>query len=198
VAALRERIEPPTDRDDGPALPDEALARRAQRDPEAFGEIYRRYGGEIERFFLSRVNGNPEIAQDLTSQVFTRALAALPRYTDGSLRGWLYQIARNLLIDSHRRQQPASSLDGAEVAGSGEPALDDQVIAEEARIQLHTALDALGEPQRSILLLRLQGHTGPEIAERLGISHEAMKSAQYRAMAKLRVALQHLHQRDEP
>lgn len=78
-----------------------------------------------------------------------------------------------------------------------ESPLDERVIAEEARIQLHEALARLAEPQRSILRLRLQGLTGPEIADRLGMNHEAMKSAQYRAMAKLRVALRHLNEQDE-
>lgn len=179
------------------ALPDEVLVRRAQADPGSFSLVYERYAKEIERFYLARTGGRVDVAQDLTSQVFTRAYAALPRYTEGSFRGWLYQIARNILIDSHRRNRPTAPLDDLEGVGTGGPSLDDEVIAEEARVQLHTALDTLGEPQRSIILLRLQGLSGPEIAGRLGMSLQAMKSAQYRAMAKLRTSLQHLHQRDE-
>jgi len=197
VAALRDDDLPGTHPDDTSPQSDEALVRRAQADPGQFGPIYERYAPEMHRFFLARVRGNEVLAQDLTSQLFTRAVAALPRYTEGSFRGWLYQIARNILIDSYRRQRPATSFDGIAAIGANDPPLDDQVIAEEARIQLHVALHRLGEPQRSIMLLRLQGLTGPEIAARLGMSHEAMKSAQYRAMAKLRISLQHLNQRDD-
>jgi len=198
MAALRDEDHPDTDQHDVAMLSDEALVRRAQADPARFGPLYERYAGEIERYFLARVNGHEALAQDLTSQVFTRAVAALPRYSAGAFRGWLYQIARNLLIDRYRRQRPTTPLDGIATLHANDPPLDEQVIAEEARLQLQGALDNLGEPQRSILRLRLQGLTGPEIAAQLGLSHEAMKSAQYRAMAKLRTSLQHLNRQDEP
>ena len=197
MAALRDNEPPDTDGNEVSTLSDEALVRLAQADPARFGQLYERYAAEITRFYLARMHGNEALAQDLTSQVFTRAYTALPRYIEGSFRGWLYQIARNILIDSFRRQRPTTSLDGIASISANESPLDERVIAEEARIQLHEALAQLDEPQRSILTLRLQGLTGPEIASRLGMSHEAMKSAQYRAMAKLRSSLQHLNQRDE-
>lgn len=197
MAALRDNDPPDSDGNDLSTLSDEALVRLAQAKPARFGALYERYAAEITRFYLARVHGNEALAQDLTSQVFTRAYTALPHYTEGSFRGWLYQIARNILIDSFRRQRPTTALDGIASIGANETPLDERVIAEEARIQLHEALAQLGEPQRSILRLRLQGLTGPDIAARLGMSHEAMKSAQYRAMAKLRIALRHLNQRDE-
>lgn len=174
-------------------LADEDLVRLAQADPDQFGALYERYAKDIERFMLARTNGQRDVAEDLASQVFTRAYTALPRYNAGSFRGWLYQIARNILIDAYRRQRPVAPLDAAWALHSDEPALDDRVIAAEARQQLHEALALLAEPQRSIILLRLHGLTGREIADRLGMSHDAMRSAQYRAMGKLRIALQHLH-----
>jgi RNA polymerase sigma-70 factor (ECF subfamily) len=177
---------------------DEDLVRLAQADPDQFSALYERYAKDIERFMLVRTNGQRDLAEDLASQVFTRAWTALPRYNAGSFRGWLYQIARNILIDAYRRQRPTAPLDAAWAISSGEPALDERVIAAEARQQLHDALDLLAEPQRSIILLRLRGLTGREIAERLGMSHDAMRSAQYRAMGKLRIALQHLHGVDVP
>lgn len=177
-----------------PAPDDEELVRLAQAEPERFAALYERYAKDIERFMLARTNGHRDLAEDLASQVFTRAYVALPRYNAGSFRGWLYQIARNILIDTYRRQRPTASLDEAQTISSAAPALDDQVIAEEARQQVQDALAVLAEPQRSIIQLRLQGLGGREIAERLGMSHDAMRSAQYRAMGKLRIALQHLHE----
>jgi RNA polymerase sigma-70 factor (ECF subfamily) len=177
---------------------DEELVRRAQADPDQFSALYERYAKDIERFMLARTNGHRDLAEDLASQVFTRAYTALPRYNAGSFRGWLYQIARNTLIDTYRRQRPTAPLDAAWAVRSDEPPLDERVIAAEARQQLHDALGLLAEPQRAIILLRLQGLTGREIADRLGMSHDAMRSAQYRAMGKLRIALQHLHETDIP
>ncbi len=174
------------------ALTDDELVRRAQDDPETFGLLYERYTREIHGFILSRVRGNVDTAQDLTSQVFTRAFTALPRFETGAFRGWLYAIARNVLIDSYRRQRPTAPLEDADYVAVNERRLDDHVIAEDARTQLHAALDLLTNVQREIVLLRLQGLTGAEIATRLDMHPDAVKSAQYRAFAKLRTHLQHL------
>lgn len=197
MIALRKDAAPDAGGDNLDSPTDEELVRHARDDADRFASIYERYEKEIERYFLARNGGNVEFAQDLTSQVFIRAIAALPRFTEGSLRGWLYQIARNSLIDAWRRQRPSASLDRIAHIASNERSLDERVIADEARIQLHNALDGLGEPHRTIILLRLQGLAGSEIAERLNMNLQAMKSAQYRAMAKLRANLQHLHLRDE-
>lgn len=175
--------------------PDDEM-ERAPRDPEAFAGVFTRYHPEIERFLLARTNGDHTLAEDLTSQTFARAWVAHDRFTPGSERGWLYQIARNLLID-HLRKRQADRLDPDTPLTSAAPALEEAVIAQEAHELLHAAIGELTEPQRSIILLRLQGHTSREIAFRLGLGHEAVKSAQYRAMAKLKIALAPLHdQRD--
>ena len=176
------------------ALTDDELVRRAQDDPETFGLLYERYTREIHGFILSRVRGNVDVAQDLTSQVFTRAFTALPRFQAGAFRGWLYAIARNVVIDSYRRQRPTALLEDADVvvATANQRSLDDHVIAEDARNQLHAALGELKSVQREIVLLRLQGLTGAEIAARLDMHPDAVKSAQYRAFAKLRTHLHHL------
>ena len=54
-------------------LDDEALVERARQDPELFGQLYRRYAPEIQRFVRSRVS-DPLLAEDITSKVFTKAL----------------------------------------------------------------------------------------------------------------------------
>jgi len=173
-------------------LSDDDLAVQAQRHPDTFGQLYERYAREIEGFILPRVGGNRELAQDLTSQVFTKAFTALPRYQTGAFRGWLYQIARNTIIDSHRRARPTAPLDDATAIETHDQRLDDRVIAAEAAARLHRALDQLKPDQRRIILLRLQGLSGSEIASRLGLHPDAVKSAQYRAFAKLRTMLHDL------
>ena len=164
---------------------DEELVAQAQCDPDRFGPLYARYAGPIHAFVLRRT-GDPDRADDITSQVFTRALAALPRYHTGPFRGWLYAIARNILIDTHRRANPVAPMDTAGDVPSRDLAPEDQAIASEAHAMLMAALDTLTKTQRQIVLLRLQGLTGREIADELGMGYAAMKSAQYRAFARLR------------
>lgn len=170
-------------------LPDEDLVRLAQRDPEAFGRLYERYAPEIEGFVRSRVRGDREVAQDITSQVFTKAFTALPRYTKGPFRAWLYQIARNTLIDEHRRKRPVTTIDEFDDLVSHDASLEDQVIASEARDRLHGALGQLTSSQRDVVYLRLQGYTTTEIGKQLGLSTEAVRSVQHRAFVKLRTYL---------
>lgn len=164
---------------------DEELVAQAQRNLDRFGPLYARYVGPIHAFVLGRT-GDPDRADDITSQVFTRALAALPRYHTGPFRSWLYAIARNILIDTHRRVKPVAPMDAAGDVPSRDLAPEDQAIASEARATLMAALDTLTKTQREIVLLRLQGLTGREIADELGMGYAAMKSAQYRAFARLR------------
>ncbi len=171
------------------ALSDEELVRRAQRDPDLFGILYARYARPIHAFVLPRVDRNDAVAQDLTSQVFTKALVALPGFRPGVFRAWLYAIARNVVIDHYRRQRPGAPLDATLDIAADEPGLDEQAVAADARARLHAALARLVPAQRQIVELRLHGLTGIEIAERLNLHPDAVKSAQYRAFARLRAIL---------
>lgn len=188
---MRARVNGDTRQPDeaGQHMSDEELVILAKGDPEVFGLLYERYAGPIEGFIRSRVDGNHALAQDLTSKVFTRAFAALPRYQDGPFRGWLYQIARNAIIDDHRRARPVTPIDAAGELASPDRSLDDHVVAEDARHNLHDALRQLKPNLQEVVRLRLHGLSNPEIGERLGMSEEAVKSAQYRAFDKLRTHL---------
>ena len=158
---------------------------------DAFDRLYRRYAAEIQGFIAARVT-DPELAADLTSQVFTKAFAALPRYQAGSFRGWLYAIARNAITDTWRRQRPTAPLERAELVPAPEEGPEAQAIRAEASARLHAALRDLSADQQRIVRLRLQGLTGPEIADRLGMHPDAVKSAQYRAFGRLRTILHDL------
>ncbi len=186
--ALSERDLVHADRDppEWESLPDEELVRLAKGDQDAFGVLYRRYLPEITGFIRSRSGGNDVVADDIASTVFTKALAALPRYTIGPFRAWLYQIARNTLIDEYRRKRPATSIDQAnEIETEDADPLDHALAADAAR-RLHDAISSLKPDQQEILRLRLHGWPITEIASRLGMTENAVKSAQYRAFVALR------------
>src|SRR5690606_23373838 len=94
-----------------PAPDDAALVRAARGDPAAFAALYRRYVGPVYRYLYSRL-GHAAEAEDLTAQVFSEALQALPRYRERKrFAAWLFAIARRRLADHYRRQRPSEPLD---------------------------------------------------------------------------------------
>lgn len=171
---------------------DAALVARAQRDPRDFAPLYDRYAEPVYRYCHRRL-GDPDAAADATAVVFTRALAALPRYREGSFRSWLFVIAHNAITDSYRSRasRPEAPLEAA--SGVADPARDaapeDVALAGEARRSLLAALDRLSVDQRRIVELRLAGLTGPEIAVVLGRTVGSVKIAQHRAYTRLRSIL---------
>jgi RNA polymerase sigma factor (sigma-70 family) len=78
----------------------EELLARTPGEPEAFGVFYDRFERQILAFF-SRATGQPEVAADLTAEVFAAALAGAPSFDPalGSAQGWLFGIARHQLAD---------------------------------------------------------------------------------------------------
>ncbi|MGI8483272.1 MAG: RNA polymerase sigma factor [Thermomicrobiales bacterium] len=176
---------------DSDTIHDDVLVQRAQAgDTHAFDTLYRRYIQEIHTFVASRVDGNTAMADDITSDVFTKVFRFLNRYTAHSFQAWLYQIARNAVIDHYRRQRPVAPLDDVYEITSPAIALDEHAIAQEARANLLSALATLSPVPRRILELRLKGYGLNEICSDLEMELSAMKSAQHRAFKKLRV---HLH-----
>ena len=132
------------------------------------------------------VLGTDVAAEDAVSTVFTRALAAGPRYDDPSLRSWLFAIAHNVVANAYRAERPGASLESAWDLPDRVPLLEETVIVDDERDRLLGALRRLPEDQRRVLELRLAGLTGLEIAHLLNRSHGAVKMLQLRAYARLR------------
>src|SRR5690606_39624560 len=92
-----------------------AVLRAAIADPRAFEPLYQRYAEDVYYFCYRRL-GHPEEAADATSQVFIKALRALPSYTPdntqagAAFRAWLFGIATTTVIDTHRRHRPTDSI----------------------------------------------------------------------------------------
>ncbi|MGH2560878.1 MAG: RNA polymerase sigma factor [Thermomicrobiales bacterium] len=165
---------------------DEAeLVAQAQSDPRAFAPLYARYFRPVYRYCL-RSLGDEEAAADTTAQDFARALAALPRYRDGSFRSWLFAIAHNAIVDATRRRRPSAPLDAATTVPDPSASPEEQALSAEDRRSIKVLLGQLSPDQRQVVELRLAGLTGQEIADALGRSLPAVKSTQFRAYTRLR------------
>ncbi len=187
----------------GPDSEQDEIAR-AQHDPRTFVPLYERYVDAIFGYCFHRT-GDPDMAADLTSQIFAKAIGALPRYQiqerHGTFRSWLFSIAHNLVVDAHRTRRDHSSLDripDSRPLRDPSPSPEAHAIANEDRLTLARAMASLTGSQRQVVELRLAGLTGPEIAAVLNMHLAAVKSAQFRTYARLRTLLRPEFQSDEP
>ena len=139
---------------------DRSAVERARRDPRAFEALYRKYVAQVYSFALYELR-DPHAAEDVTAQVFLRALAGLPRFReqveppDSSFRVWLFQIARNALSNERRRarRHPVSPLDlAAELPASDDPQAAVTGRSEVARAW--AAIEQLPADRRRALVLR--------------------------------------------
>lgn len=167
---------------------DDAEARwiaAAQRDLRAFAPLYQRYFDAVYGYTRNSLR-DPELAADITSETFARAMKALPRYRGNSFRGWLFTIAHNAIVDSVRRRKPSAPYDDLLLAPDREPSPEEQLLAGESARLIGALLERLTENQRQVVALRMAGLTGPEIADVLATSVGAVKATQFRAYARLR------------
>ena len=163
--------------------------RRAQQgEPEAFEQLYEAHFDKIYRYIMLRVR-NREEAEDLTQQVFLKALESLGAY---SWRGvpfssWLFRIAHNQVVDYMRRgsKERLVPLDEARtLSGENPVALAEQKLRSE---QLAMACEQLSEGQREVISLRFAGGLSvAETAKAMDRSEGAVKVLQHEALVRLR------------
>jgi RNA polymerase sigma-70 factor (ECF subfamily) len=178
--------------DAGAPADDVQLVRGAQADPKAFAELYDRYVDPVYRYCYRRL-GNVAAAEDATSTTFFKALNGLVSLDPlaGSFRSWLFAIAHNVVLDQLRLRQrrPEAPIDLIAERAGNEPSPADQVVQLDERRRLRRAMAMLSDEQQQIIELRLAGLNGPEIAAALGRSAGSVRTAQHRAIARLRALL---------
>ena len=171
-----------------------ALVERAQAgESAAFGLIYDRYVDTVFRFVYFRV-GNRQLAEDLTSDTFLRALKRIGSFTwqGRDLGAWLVTIARNLVADHFKSGRYRLEVTTGDVLdadredrgpeGSPEAAVVDHIT----NVALLTAVKQLNPEQQECIVLRfLQGFSVAETAQTMGKNEGAIKALQYRAVRAL-------------
>ena len=164
------------------------LVERAKRDPRQFGALYDRHFQQIYRFVYSRVR-EQTAAEDVTSEVFMKALKAMPRYQDTGrpFAAWLYQIAVNAIADRYRTLRPTHALDDFHDLSIGGPALDEVAANRDEVRRIWALVEALPHQQRTALVLKFQEDMKIEdIAVAMGKSAGAVKLLIHRGVTRLR------------
>ena len=128
------------------------LVEAAQKEPSKFGELYDIHFERVYAFIAKRV-GERDRAEDLTAEVFHKALAGLRayEYRGAPFGAWLLRIAANLVFDDRKR----TSREPTNVENLPEPGHPAEQVEIERRARLFRLVDALPLEQRRVVYARL-------------------------------------------
>ncbi len=160
------------------------LVEAAQKDPSRFGELYENNFERVYAFIARRVRDR-DVVEDLTSDVFHKALTNLGRFEWRGVpfAAWLFRIAANVIADrSSRAAKELSSIDDP-----AEPTSDAGPEEIENRAQLFRLVDRLPADQRRAIVMRFAEQKSiREIAHELERTEGAVKQLQFRGLQTLR------------
>ena len=176
-----------------PAYDESLLLRdlRSDRGEEAARALYRTYSGELYGFALSRL-GDRGLAEEVVQDVFTRVWRHADDYDAGrgSVRTWLYGIARNAIVDLERHRARRPPLSARDPEPEGATSVDEPIERALLRWQVQSALERLTPEHREVVrLAHLGGLSVREIADLLGLPAGTVKSRTFYALQNLRLAL---------
>ena len=173
-------------------IDDEAVERLVAAakagDPEAFGSLFDVYYGPVYRYVASRV-GRPSDAEDLAQLVFVKVLESLPRYEQRGVPfgGWLFRLARNVVIDHVRTRREHVTLDVIVEKSTDDQGPDELAVLRQEMDSIAHALRRLTPEQREAVELRFfAGLSAKEAAEAMGRQEGTVRGLQFRAIAALR------------
>jgi RNA polymerase sigma-70 factor (ECF subfamily) len=171
---------------------DDAEERRmieaAKLDPAKFGDLYEIHFERVYAFVARRV-GDRDTAEDLTSDVFHKALASLRNYESRGVPfvAWLLRIAANAVADHYKR----AAREGPGSDAAPEPAAKPDLEQTEHRARLFRLVNELPSDQRQVIFERFVAQRSiREIAQQFGRSDGAVKQLQFRALQNLRARME--------
>lgn len=186
----------------GPETGDDALVEAFRHgDAAAMEALYARYAAGVFSWLAAFLHDR-DGAEDLSQEIWIRAIRGIDRYGGGNFKAWLWRIARNAAIDESRRRAEPTVLDAPAGDGDGACAVVDTIPDEdaisaiealeagEARRAVRTAVDALPPLQREVVLLRMDSEMKfKDIADMLGIPLGTALGRMNLAMRRLKAAL---------
>ena len=181
-----------------------AVARVKAGDGDAYRALVERHSRGVFRLAY-RMTGNEQDAEDVVQETFLRAYKQLHRYeARASFGTWLYRIASNYSLDlvRSRKRHPRAALESfaeedsvnvVNAVPSDAPGPDRLLFGDEVQRTVASTLDTLSRQERTAFVLRhFEGQSIEEIGSSLGLSGNATKHSIFRAVQKLRRALEPL------
>jgi RNA polymerase sigma-70 factor (ECF subfamily) len=165
----------------------------AKRDVGAFEALYRKYVAHIYSLALYETRDR-HAAEDVTEQVFLRALAAMPRFsergegTGSTFRVWLYTIARHVIANERRgrRRRPADPIEAALDLCSPDDPASSALARVEAQRAWQVIRDLPPERRQAVELRFVNGLSAREIGQIMGKSEGAVRVLIHRALLSVR------------
>ncbi|WP_217587941.1 sigma-70 family RNA polymerase sigma factor [Lentibacillus saliphilus] len=154
-------------------------------------KLYKQYAKTLY-FYLLRLSGSKQLAEDLTQETFVRATVHLNKYEGEEARAWLFKVARNAYLDEWRKQKRRKTIPLLSVFSSKEDMIsrygipEDSLLMQETQQQLEDLLFFLPEQYRSIIYLReYEEFSYKEIMETLQLTEGQVKVKLHRARKRL-------------
>ena len=176
-----------------------AVAMARDGNSEAFRSLVERHSRAVYRL-AQRMTGNPHDAEDVVQETFLRAYKQLGRFESrANFSTWLHRIAVNCSIDlirsrPHRESgHDAADLDHLGVADGPDVAQSPErlMLSTEVQERINAAMSALSPMERAAFVLRhFEGQSIDEISRALGLKQNAAKHSIFRAVRKMRTALE--------
>jgi len=173
-----------------PDADERLLVEAAQRDPSRFAALYKRHFERVYAYVVHRVR-NRDVAEDVTSEVFHKALAGLRRYEwrGAPFGAWLIRIAANAVIDRSKRAAREVVDTDRLPEGITDPEPDGLLVDQWALV--FRLIEELPADQRTVIVERyVEERSIREVAARLHKSEGAIKQLQFRALQTLRTRME--------
>jgi RNA polymerase sigma-70 factor (ECF subfamily) len=179
-----------------------AVALARDGDSDAFQALVDRHSRAVYRL-AHRMTGNPQDAEDVVQETFLKAYKQLGRFESrANFSTWLHRIAVNCSIDLIRGRKhqeaghDASDLEALDGAHGGndqrvDPSPERLMLSTEVQEKVGRAMDGLTHMERAAFVLRhFEGQSIEEISRALGLKANAAKHSIFRAVRKMRLALE--------
>jgi len=153
--------------------------------------LYKKYAKTLY-FYLLRLSGSAQLAEDLTQETFVRATIHLKEYEGEEARAWLFKVARNAYLDEWRKWKRRKTIPLITLFSSNKDMIspygipEDTLLMQETHQQLEDLLGFLPEQYRSVIYLReFEEFSYKEIMEALQLTEEQVKVTIHRARKRL-------------
>ena len=172
----------------GPNEAERLLIEAAQQNRKRFADVYDEYFEIVYAYIARRVRRRGEV-EDVTAEVFRKALENLPRFkwTGAPFASWLLRIASNVIADRAKRAAREANVDSDEAAGSTKASPQMDLESAERSKHLFGLVNQLPDNQQRVITMRFaEEKSVREIARVLACSEGAIKQLQFRALENLR------------